>query len=221
MPHTNLSSSRSYVIVISGSVGSGKSTISAAISKALDDASVLIFDHYAQFVEWPENMEKWVETGFDPKCIQVPKLKDDLISLLQGREIKDPVDKRKIKPSKYIILEEPSGRERDEISEYIDLVIFIDTPQDICVTRLIERVLDLSEWKRKGTFAHQSREDLVRQLDAISLWVTQYCQARSMYVQVSERVKERANLVVNGMGSIEEITSQILIKIRSDSKSQE
>lgn len=221
MPHNNLSSSRSYVIVISGSVGSGKSTISAAISKALDNAPVLIFDHYGQFVEWPENMEKWVDSGSDPKHIQVPKLKDDLISLLQGKEITDPVDNGKIKPSKYIILEEPSGRERDEISEYIDLVIFIDTPQDICVTRLMERVLDLDEWMQKGTFAHQSREDLVRQLDAISSWVTQYRQARSMYIQVSERVKERANLVVNGMDTIDEITSQILKEIRSESKSQE
>jgi uridine kinase len=58
-----------------------------------------------------------------------------------------------IAPSKYILLEEPSGRERGEIREYIDLVVYVDVPQDVCVARLIERVINMKVWNSQGTFA--------------------------------------------------------------------
>lgn len=210
MQKNNISSSKPCVIVISGSVGSGKSTISAALSSMLENAPVLIFDHYGPYVEWPQDMQQWMNDGSDPEYIRVPKLKEDLLSLLEGRRITDPLDSKIIKPSKYIILEEPSGRERQEIREHVDLVVYIDTPQDICVARLIERAMDMEVWKSKGTFEGESKVDLVRQLNAIALWITQYLQVRSMYIGVSKIVKESADIVVNGMRSVNEITTEIL-----------
>jgi len=68
--------SKPYVIVVSGSVGSGKSTISATLSKMLGDAPVLIFDHYEQYIEWPQDINQWMSDGADPNQIRVPKLKE-------------------------------------------------------------------------------------------------------------------------------------------------
>lgn len=216
MPQNLSSASPPFVIVISGSVGSGKSTIAAALSRTLGDTALVIFDHYGQYVEWPQDMAQWINDGADPGHIRVPPLKADLLSLRKGEAITDPYDGKLIKPAHYIILEEPSGRERDEIREFIDLVVYIDVPQDICVIRMLERVLDLQLWRSEGTFESEPKEHLVRQLDAVALWITQYQRARAMYIQVSQMVKERADVIVDGMQSIDEVTRDILRSIQEN-----
>lgn len=97
------------IIVISGSVGSGKSTISAALARMLGDVPLLIFDHYEQYVEWPQDIAQWLNDGADPNEIRVPKLKEDLLSLLQGRAITDPCNGILITPSNYTLLKSLPG----------------------------------------------------------------------------------------------------------------
>jgi uridine kinase len=205
-----------FVIVIAGYVGSGKSTIAACLSKRLENAPVLIFDHYEKYIEWPQDMNQWISNGADPDQIRVPKLKEDLLSLLEGIPVTDPFDGKMIAPGKYILLEEPSGDERGEIKAYIDLVVYIDVPPDVCVTRLVERLIDMGVWNAKGTFEDETKEDLVRQLNAVALWITHYQQARSMYMLGSGMASQKADIVVNGLKTVEEITAEILngIKIR-------
>lgn len=205
--------SKPYVIAIAGYVGSGKSTITASLSKILENAPVLTFDHYENFIEWPQDLHQWISDGADPDQIRIPKLKEDLLSLLQGKPIIDPIDGKPITPSRYILLEEPSGRERGEIREYIDLVVYIDVPQDVCVARLIERAIDMGVWNSQGTFEYETKEDLVRQLNAVAAWITHYKKARSMYNAGNRMVQQKADIVVNGLKTVNEITADILNEI--------
>jgi len=206
--------SKPRVIVISGSVGSGKSTVAAKLSELLENAPTLIFDHYEKYIEWPQDLGRWMKEGSDPSEIRVPKLKDDLLSLLNGVAIKYPVGNKIVSPGEYIILEEPSGRERDEIREFIDLVLYIDVPQDVCVIRMIQRVIDMEIWVSKGTFTKESKEDLVRQLNAVATWTNQYQRARSMYMNVSRIVKRNADVVIDGLKTVNEITNEMLDTIK-------
>jgi len=80
----------------------------------------------------------------------------------------------------------------------------------MCVTRLVERVMDMQVWNAKGTFQGETKEALARQLNAVALWLAQYRQMRSMYIQVSQRVREKANLVVDGLKPVDEITAEIV-----------
>ena len=203
-----------YVIVIAGYVGSGKSTVAASLSQRLEDAPILVFDHYEKYIEWPHDMNQWLSAGADPDQIRIPKLKEDLLLLHQGMPITDPFDGRMIAPSKYILLEEPSGRERREIKEYIDLVVYIDVPQDLCVARLIERAINMRVWNSQGTFEGETKENLVQQLNAVALWITHYQKARPMYMAGSHTVQQNADIVVNGLKTVEEITADILDEIK-------
>ena len=206
--------SKSKVIVISGSVGSGKSTIAAKLSRLLKDAPILKFDDYEKYIEWPADMAQWMKDGFDPNAIRIPKLKDDLVSLRKGEAINYPVDNQEIKAEEFIILEEPSGQQRAEISELIDLVIYIDVPQDVCVIRMIHRTIAMEVWHSAGTFENEPKEEIVRQLDSVATWLNQYQKARQMYMTVSEVVKNNSDVVVNGLLPIDEIVNEIIDEIR-------
>lgn len=202
--------SKPLVIVIAGYVGSGKSTIAASLSRVLGNAPILIFDHYEQFVEWPQDMGQWMREGADPDQIRVPKLKEDLRDLLQGSAVTDPLDGRILTPSKYILLEEPSGGLRAEIRPFIDWVVYIDVPEDLCVVRLIARLINMDIWAAQGTLASETKEDLTHQLDMVASWLAHYQQVRSMYALVSRRVRQEAGLVVDGTMTVEEITAEIV-----------
>jgi len=202
------------VIVIAGYVGSGKSTVAVRLSKMLADAPILFFDHYEKYIEWPQDMNQWMMDGADPNQVKVPRLKEDLLSLLKGIPITDPLNGKIVAPSEYILLEEPSGRERDEIRAYVDWVVYIDVPQDVCVTRLVERLIDMDVWNVKGSFEGETKEDLVRQLNAVASWITHYHRARSIYMAGSRLVQQKADIVVNGMKTVEEITTDILNGIK-------
>jgi uridine kinase len=85
MAEKHSSSSKPCVIVIAGSVGSGKSTSAVALSKMSRGAPILAFDRYEKYAEWPSDMQQWMDDGFDPDQIRVPKLKEDLLALIDGK----------------------------------------------------------------------------------------------------------------------------------------
>ena len=205
--------SKPYVIVIAGYVGSGKSAVAVSLSKSLENAPILFFDHYEKYIEWPQDMNRWIKEGADPNQIRIPRLKEDLLSLLQAIPITDPLEGNAIAPSKYILIEEPSGRERGEIREYIDWVVYVDVPQDVCVIRLVERVIDMEVWNAKGSFEGETKEDLVHQLNAVATWITHYQRTRPMYMLGSQMAQQHANIVVNGMKTVKELTTEILNEI--------
>jgi len=219
MNEQNTRTSKPCVIAIAGYVGSGKSTIAESLARELENAPVLKFDHYENFIEWSKNMNQWIGDETDLRQIRIPRLKDDLLALLKRLPVTDPLDGRMISPSSYILLEEPSGRERDEIKEFIDFVVYIDVPLDVCVTRLIERVINMEAWNLQGTFEDETKESLVKQLNAAALWINHYRQSRSMYMAGSELAQRNADIVVNGMLPVEEITAKILSAVRELQKS--
>ena len=152
------------VVVISGSVGSGKTTLTERLAERLGGAPVLIFDHYEQYAEWPQDIDQWIRAGADPNQVSVPRLKEDLLSLLEGTSITHPLDGRRIDAAEYILVEEPSGRERQEIAEHIDLVVYVDVPQDVCVVRVVQRALGMTGPDFESTVERESRQCLAARL---------------------------------------------------------
>jgi uridine kinase len=197
--------SRPCVVVVSGSVGSGKTTLVERLAELLGGAPTLIFDHYDRYAEWPQDLDQWMRAGADPNEVRVPRLKEDLLLLLEGASITYPFDNRVVDPAEYILIEEPFGRERQEIAGHIDLVVYLDVPQDVCAVRVVQRALGMAGVDAEKGVEDEAREDLARRLKAVASWVSHYVRMRSAYIEVSNAVKQKADIVVDGLKPVDEI----------------
>ena len=87
--------------------------------------------------------------------------------------------------------------------------------------RVIERVINMGMWNSQGTFEGETQENLVRQLNAVASWTTQYQKARSMYVAGSHMARQSADIVIDGMKSVEEIAADTLNEIKDRQRAAE
>jgi uridine kinase len=202
--------SKPCVIVVSGSVGSGKTMLVERLGELLGGVPTLIFDHYERYAEWPHDLDEWMRAGADPDQVRVPRLKEDLLALLAGASITYPLDNRLVNPAEYILIEEPFGRERQEIAGHVDLVVYVDVPQDVCAVRVVQRALGMGGVDSEERIETEPKEELVKRLKAAAFWVTHYMRMRSAYIKVSSGVKQKADIVVDGLESMDEIAKAAL-----------
>jgi uridine kinase len=194
-------------------MGSGKTTLVKKLSELLEEAPTLIFDHYEQYSEWPQDIDQWLREGADPNQVKVPKMKEDLVSLLDGGSITHPINNKKVNSSEYILIEDPFGQEREEIAEFVDLVVFIDVPQDVCVVRLVQRALGMNDVDFERTIKSESRDELIKRLESVAVWLKQYMWIRSG-LGITKIIKQKADIVIDGMKPIDEIAQEALDLIK-------
>ena len=60
------------------------------------------------------------------------------------------------------------------------------------------------------TVEGESRQGLADRLKAVASWLAQYKRMRSVYIGVSDIVKQKADIVVDGMRPVDEIAQQVL-----------
>jgi len=131
-------------------------------------------------------------------------MKADLLSLLAGKSITHPLNNKEIKPSQYILVEEPFGLEREEIAEFVDLVVFVDVPHDVCVVRLVQRTLGMDDVDFDRTIAQESRDQILKRLESTVAWLKQYMWIRPG-LGITEIIKQKADFVVDGLKPIDEM----------------
>lgn len=131
----------SFVIVISGVPGSGKSTLVRETAKALGEAVSLHFDDYGGTSIYPEDFRAWIRSGGDPNDWRTPRLVQDLEALRASVAVPHPRSGVEIEPKPVIIIEEPFGRAREEINAHADFAAHIHLPLDLALIRLLRRML--------------------------------------------------------------------------------
>jgi uridine kinase len=199
-------SSNSTVIVVAGGMASGKTTLVKKLAEKLENAATLIFDQYDRYAIWPQDMDKWIQEGADPNQVTVPKMIEDLRKLLEGKEIDHPNENRKITPSKYILIEDPFGLEREEIAQYADLLLFVDIPPDVSIVRLVRRSIGMKDEEFEKEIESESKAQLLKRLNSIGIWLKQYMRLRPGF-GITEIIKQKAGFVVDGMKPIEEMVT--------------
>ena len=188
-----------FVIAIAGHSGAGKSTVIEALVSRLGNANSLSLDAYESSSTYPP-AAKWIKDGADPNGFQTPQFDADLRALKNGKSIIHPQTDEEMSAKRFLVIEEPLGRERDSLHNLIDFVVYIDTPLEVAYARKLLRKSDFLPWEdNPSVFITNLRENL--------LWYLRV--GRSFYGEVGSRVKTNCDLIVDGTFSTEEIVEEI------------
>ncbi|WP_165921084.1 nucleoside/nucleotide kinase family protein [Paenibacillus albiflavus] len=203
------------VVGISGYSGVGKSTIIYELSKILGPSVIcLFFDDYVSRSDFPVNIKDWIQDGANPNVIKTPILREHLKALVQGRSVIAPISNgwakehldresiRTINPGKIILLEEPFGREREEIKDLIDIVIYLDVPLEIALAR---RILDLNK-------SQELRNDPMVLINLLDHFLIEYLYngVRDMYFEIGNKIKNNCDTVINATQELAQIIEDIM-----------
>ncbi|MDN7243551.1 hypothetical protein QWY14_17310 [Planococcus sp. N028] len=170
------------VIAIGSVSGGGKTTIVTRLIKQLQYSKALFFDSYD--FEGPHDVLKWVDNGADSNEWNLTPLKRDIEEMLP-----QPLD--------YIFLDYPFAYQHSQISKFIDVTVFIDTPLDIALARRMIRDF-------KGSSA-----------DEILLQMQHYAtQGRRGYLEMLQNIKPDSDLVIDGTLPVNEIANRIAEQVK-------
>lgn len=148
------------VIAASGLSGAGKTQVILRASELLGGVPVLHFDDYAAVSTFPGDMRTWLEAGADLEAYQTPCFARDLRMLREGRSVTLPGG-GVIQPGDVVLVEEPIGRMRKEMTSLLDFVAFLDAPFDVLLARRLRRRLN----EEREQFGEQILEVLQADLD--------------------------------------------------------
>ena len=150
---------RIYCIGITGGTGSGKTSFAKAITSNLKPTEVAIIEQDSYYKDLSMlSMEERSNVNYDhPDSIDFEFMKKQLTMLSNGENIKVPIYDYKthtrkittnniIKSQNIIIIEGILIFNDPELRKMLDLKIYIDAPDDIRLTRRVNR--DIHERKR-------------------------------------------------------------------------
>ena len=128
----------------------GKSTLANKIKEEFkDDVIVLAHDFYYKSLT-DITLEERKKRNYDcPEAFETDLMIKDIKALIDGQTIERPIysyterlrqsETVTVKPSPIIIIEGILVLENEELTNLMDLKVFIDTEADIRLTRLVER----------------------------------------------------------------------------------
>jgi uridine kinase len=129
---------KNYVLCIAGVSGSGKSTIAVEMHKMVKNSVPLFFDSYFSLSSFPDDFD------YGPVFNEwkTPAFSKDISELKNNKPITHPIQKKEIKPAKLIIIDDMTGRERDEMKNLIDFVVLLDYPNELSMARVFKKIAE-------------------------------------------------------------------------------
>ncbi|HLZ09356.1 MAG TPA: hypothetical protein VKT80_12250 [Chloroflexota bacterium] len=199
---------RPFVIAIGGPSGSGKSSLVYRIVSLLGDAMTLFFDDYASVSTYPSDFGAWIRDGAKPDEWKTPRLAVDLAALRQGQPILPPDGAARRESARYIVIEEPFGRERQEMRDLIDLVAIVDLPLEVALARRIRRNIQSG--------LHDSAAS-IECLQSLDQFLNAYLDGplREGYIAINRVALKTSDVVLDGMKPIDELADQVVQAVRA------
>lgn len=196
----HLSRGQGFVVGFSSPTGGGKTTVVSKVAEVLGDTVVITFDDYDENNIHPTSYQSWLAQGADCNAWQTPRLAEDLKRLKHNQEITSPVDRKKVLPASYILFDAPLGRAHHETGQYIDLMVYLDTPLDVAMARRILRDFYGGSSSLSGQKATLLRIELESYLEF----------SRAAYLELDKQVKPKSDLILDGTLVPDELAIQIV-----------
>jgi hypothetical protein len=118
-----------------------------------------------------------------------------------------------VQPGTCILLEDPFGKARREITNLIDHVLYLDVPQDICVIRLVCRSMGLGPDVGLESLFSENRENLLERIHAAHAALANYLFLRPGF-EITSRIKRSADCVLDGTQPLEAVAQAALAYIQ-------
>jgi len=216
------------IIAISGCPGGGKTSLCQALSRhysvcgdlstgqllveqpSLDESalSIIYYDHFQQVTEQSiETLSKWSEEGGDYDDLKLPLLERALSEIRSGRGVVDPVSGLDISPTKTVFFETPLGRDHSKTAQYIDTLIWIDTPLDVALARNITDII--SRFAESVRLSDSNKIQTLDFLDWQKGYVSHYLSTvRELLVSQREKSIAQADIILDGTQSMDKVFEQ-------------
>ena len=142
---------KSIIIGIAGGTGSGKTTIAKNIVQEYGPGEVVRLDLDSYYRDRSELTQKErSKINYDhPSALEIELLVDHLDGLCSGKDVQIPIynfathnrskETRHIEPHKVIIIEGILALYYGELTQRMDLKLFVETPSDIRFIRRLKR----------------------------------------------------------------------------------
>lgn len=181
-----------HIIGISGNMGSGKSTLSKALSQALE-ATLISWDDFDGISVGPDDFVAWYHKGQDYGVWNYQELANCLQQLKSKNSVIHSVFKTVLNPTEFIIFDAPLGRLHIQTGTYIDTWVHLDVPLDVSLCRWLIRDFKNSD---------RTKDDLMEEIEFYLM------SSRPLFID--EEMKQKADLVVNGMLTVDEEVKDVL-----------
>ena len=200
---------RPVIIGIAGGTASGKTTLAHKIEeKFKSDVIILSHDFYYKSFTNVTRAEREKMNYDCPEAYETDLLVRDIKALMAGQTIERPIysyverlrekETVTVKPKPIIIVEGLLVLENQELSNLMDIKIFVDTDADLRLIRLLER-----DTKERG-------------LDVEYIIAKYKSTLKPMHEKYIEPCKEKADIIIHG--DDEENIEAIIEKIKQARK---
>jgi uridine kinase len=171
---------KTMVIAVAAPPGGGKTTLSTTIAAKLGNAPILHYDDFERFTrQSPAEIEAWLDRGARLDEIPAPGFTEEL---------------RKMRTSgaPYVVVDAPLGRAHPPTAAMVDFLIFVDTPLDIALARVVRDQASLAARSSAPGAARNFAAWLVGYLDNYTRFM------RRSYDVQRTTVMPQADLVLDG-----------------------
>ncbi|WP_294539747.1 AAA family ATPase [uncultured Rhodoblastus sp.] len=173
---------RAPVIAVAGIPGAGKSALVSALASRMA-AQVVEYDQFQTLTRMSvREIEDWFRRGGDPNEFALIELIDELTR----RTLKSGTEMRAV-----VLFETPFGRLHRGTGGFIDLLVWVDTPFDVALSRAMLAAIEMF-----------SRQNASGQASEFLAWQRQYLLnypiLRDMYLAQHKAIIADAELIVDG-----------------------
>jgi uridine kinase len=172
---------KATVVAIAAPPGGGKTTLSRLLSAKLSNAPIVHYDDYEQLTRRsPAEIEAWLNRGARLDEIPIPGFAEQIAALMASG-------------ARYVLVDAPVGRAHPPTASMMDYLIFVDTPFDIALARVIRGQASLA--------ARASEPGAARNF---TIWLERYLDNYARFVRRSYEVQRatvmpQADLVLDGL----------------------